>query len=102
MDRAGTKYKKTYAHLVPFFEAKELEIEMFEASSGSSKKNAFAAANAAMNDKTHELLALIVQKDTEREEREVQTRKEMQEFCTAILNINEKRKSQRSTKRKPK
>ena len=68
---------KTYAHLVPFFEAKELEIEKFEAASGSSTRNAFAAANTVMNDKTYELLALIVQKDTEREEREVQMRKEM-------------------------
>ena len=93
---------KTYAQSVPFFEAKELEIEKFEASSGSSKKNAFASANAVMNDKTHELLALIVQKDTEREEREVQIRKEMQEFRTAILNINEERTSRRSTRRKPK
>jgi hypothetical protein len=51
---------KTYAHSVPFFEAKELEIEKFEASSGSSKKNVFATAHAVMNDKTHELLDLIV------------------------------------------
>jgi hypothetical protein len=87
---------------VPFFEAKELEIEKFEASSGSSKKNGFATAHAVMNDKTHELLALIVQKDAEREEREVQIRKEMQEFRTAILNISEQRGGRRSTRRKPK
>ena len=89
---------KTYAHSVPFFEAKELKIEKFEASSRSSKRNAFAAANTVMNDKTHELLALIMQQDTELEEREVQMRKEMQEFRTAILNINKERMSRRSTR----
>jgi hypothetical protein len=93
---------KAYEHSVPFFEAKELEIEKFEAASGSSKKNGFATAHAVMNDKTHELLALIVQKDAEREEREVQIQKEMQEFRTAILNISEQRGSRRSTRRKPK
>ena len=44
----------------------------------------------------------IVQKDTKRDKREVQMRKEIQEFRTIILNINKQRKSQRSTKRKPK
>ena len=58
--------------------------------------------HVVMNDKTHELLALIVQKDMEREEREVQIRKEIQEFCTTILNISEQRSSRRSTRRKPK
>ena len=57
--------------------------------------------HVVMNDKTHELLALIVQKDMEREEREVQIRKEIQEFCTTILNISEQRSSRRSTRRKP-
>ena len=61
---------KTYAYSVPFFEAKELKIGKFEASGGPTKKNAFATAHVVMNDKTYELLALIVQKDTEREERE--------------------------------
>ena len=75
MEQAGIKHEKTYACLVPFIEAKELNIEMFEASSGSSKKDVFVTAHAVMNDKTHELLALISQKDTESEEREVQMRK---------------------------
>ena len=55
-----------YAHLVQFFNAKELEIEKFKALSGSTKKNGFVTVNTVMNDKTHKLLVLIVQKDAER------------------------------------
>jgi hypothetical protein len=68
---------KTYTYLVPFSEANELKINKFEVSSGCSKNNAFATAYAVINDKMHKILALIVQKDTEWEEREVQIQKEM-------------------------